>query len=109
MSMTLEDGKDLGWKQICQDDVTCCIHPLDHSHDFELGKEISKLCCDAQMRSAQIYENEFGKNNSMLRNSYTCEICGKIEGIELYQGVPKSYRNIYLEAKAKVEHLSLSS
>ncbi|HAT8140916.1 TPA: hypothetical protein JA331_00005 [Legionella pneumophila] len=102
--MALKDSEDLGWNQICEDE-NCFMLPLAHTHDFELGKKISKVCCNMPMESAQIYENEFGKNNSMLRISYWCLKCGKKDGVALYEGLPKNFKDIYLEAKAFIESI----
>lgn len=91
-----QDFGDLGWSEVCTDDA--CGWPAAHSHNFKLGKQISKSCCNREMWAVQLFESKFGQNERILRNAYTCNACANTDGVVLYHGQPKSYKSIYLDA-----------
>ncbi len=86
--------KKIRWENLCSKE---CCSPFDHSHEFELGKDIEKDCshCKRKMKAdTQVYGCELGKNIAILRNDYKCE-CGFTDVMILYKGENKDLEEIY--------------
>ncbi len=83
------DFSILKWNTICQDSNCTAYSPCDHSHEFNLKKELKNKCniCNCEMKlDGQVYRCEIGKDEAYFFNAYECTSCKNTGEIELYKG-----------------------